>query len=77
MKEWWIEYFKEILNRLFLIYEFEISEFELELNININLLDVLEIILVIQCLKNGKFFGSDNLNVELFKMDLFFIVIIF
>lgn len=47
MEEWWIEYFKEILNRLFLIYEFEISEFELELNININLLDVLEIILVI------------------------------
>lgn len=69
MEERWTEHFKEILNRPPPIHEPEISEPESELNINTNPPDVPEITSAIQCLKNGKSPGSDNLNAEPFKTD--------
>lgn len=65
----WTEHFKEVLNRSDPTNIPEITEAEEDLDINLDTPSKEELVKAIQCLKNNKAPGKDQLSAELFKTD--------
>lgn len=73
----WVEYFGEVLNRLFLVGGIDILEVDYLFLVNCVIFLRREISSVIRKMKDGKVVGIDNIFVEVFKVDINIIIEVF